>query len=654
MQIVSPHALHERVATEDNPAVRGEQIQQIEFVRGQIDVTAIQPRETARGIDRQPAGRHGRRMRPGGGAAASQQRTHSGDEFADAEGFRQVIVRATVESQNLVRFFATCGQHQDGSVGIPRLAANGPTHGDTVEAGQHQIEDEEIEWLGAGELQCFGSVIDRHGGVSLELEMERDELADVAVVFNDQHARGRASFGGLVGHRWSIQEPGESTPAHLHQSIRAVGFPKAHHRFVTDLPCRRHTNSVYRGVSTYMKRHKALVAAALISLMGLSVGAYYRTRDVAAPTIAAEPVTRGSIVSHVAATATLEAVTTVQVGTQVSGNIQSLSADFNSIVTRGQELARLDPSLFQSAIDQARANVVRAEADRERLKVALTDATVKLNRARELGERQLIPASDLDAADVNQRLAAAQVRSADAQVTQARAALSQAEVNLAKTVITSPIDGIVIARNVDVGQTVAASLQAPTLFVIAADLRQMQLKANIDEADLGSVASGQPVTFTVDAYPNETFAGNLEQVRLNPVIDQNVVTYAAIITAPNPELKLKPGMTANISIEVARRDDVLRVPNAALRFKPTDDALRAWSVENQQRPKGSAVWTYVDGRLTPVTVNTGATDGTYTEVVGGALEQGTRVATRVMNADSAPAQRTTASSPLMPSGPPRR
>lgn len=402
-----------------------------------------------------------------------------------------------------------------------------------------------------------------------------------------------------------------------------------------------------------MKKHKALVAVALVSLMGLSAGAYYRTRDEAAPTIAAEPVSRGSIVSLVAATATLEAVTTVQVGSQVSGSIRSLSADFNSIIRKGQELARLDPSLFESAIEQARASLVRAEADRDRLKVSLADAAVKLARARELAERQLIPASDLDAADVNQSLAEAQVRSADAQVTQARAALSQAEVNLAKTIITSPIDGIVIARNVDVGQTVAASLQAPTLFVIAADLRQMQLKANIDEADLGHVAAGQPVTFTVDAYPSQTFRGAVEQVRLNPVIEQNVVTYAAIISAPNPELALKPGMTANISIEIARRDDVLRVPNAALRFKPSDDVLREMGVETAQRPKGAAVWSYGDGRLIPVTIEAGTTDGTYTEVVGGALEEGARVATRVVAADAAPAQRSAAGNPLVPSGPRR-
>jgi HlyD family secretion protein len=387
--------------------------------------------------------------------------------------------------------------------------------------------------------------------------------------------------------------------------------------------------------------------------MGLSVGAYYRGRDAVGPSIAAEPVSRGPIVSVVAATGTLEAVTTVQVGSQVSGSIRSLSADFNSIVRKGQELARLDPALFQSAIEQARASLIRAEADRDRLKVALADATSKLTRARELGERQLIPASDLDAADVNQRLAAAQVRSAEAQVTQARAALSQAEVNLAKTVIASPIDGIVVARNVDVGQTVAASLQAPTLFVIAADLRQMQLKANIDEADLGRVAAGQPVRFTVDAYPNQAFSGVVEQVRLNPVIEQNVVTYAAIVSAPNADLLLKPGMTANISIEVARRDDVLRVPSAAVRFNPSDEVLRALGTVNIERPKQTTVWTYVDGQLAPVAVKVGESDGTYTEIAGGTLEEGTPVALRVIAADTASGQRARTGNPLVPTGPRR-
>ena len=400
-------------------------------------------------------------------------------------------------------------------------------------------------------------------------------------------------------------------------------------------------------------KHKTLLAVGLIGLTGLTAGAYYRNRGEAPPEVVAEPITRGPVVAVVAATATLEAVTTVQVGSQVSGSIQELFADFNSIVKQGQVLARLDPSLFQSAIEQARANLVRTEADLERLDVAVADARVKRDRARELSARQLIPATELDTADVNLRSAEAQVRSAGAQVTQARASLRQAQVNLEKTVITSPIDGIVIARNVDVGQTVAASLQAPTLFVIAADLSQMQLKANIDEADLGRIAEGQAVRFTVDAYPGQTFTGTVRQVRLNPVIEQNVVTYAAIITAANPELMLKPGMTASVTVETDRRDDVLRVPNAALRFRPTDELLAALAAEDVPEAKPGSVWTYMDGRLTPVAVTTGATDGTHTEIVDAPLQEGTRVVTRATTGGAAAEQPRRSGSPLIPSGPRR-
>ena len=214
-------------------------------------------------------------------------------------------------------------------------------------------------------------------------------------------------------------------------------------------------------------------------------------------------------------------------------------------------------------------------------------AEMALTRARELSAKQLLPAADLQTAETASRSAAAQVVGADAKTQQARSAVQTAQVNLAKTVIESPIDGVVIARNVDVGQTVAASLSAPTLFVIAADLSKMQVNANIDESDLGNVAPDQAVTFRVDAYPSETFRGTVSQVRLNPTTVQNVVTYAAIIDAPNPELKLKPGMTANVTIEVARRDDVLRVPAAALRFKPDADVLARFGARPRRRPAAS-------------------------------------------------------------------
>jgi HlyD family secretion protein len=386
----------------------------------------------------------------------------------------------------------------------------------------------------------------------------------------------------------------------------------------------------------------------------VTVAAVYSRRSDETPDVTTAAVTRGAIASVIAATGTLEAVTTVQVGTQVSGTIQTLHADYNSIVRRGQALARLDPSLYQSAIEQSRANLVRAQADLDRLEVTLADADVKLQRARELSGRQLIPASELDAAGVNRQLAAAQVKSAAAQVTQARAALTQAEVNLAKTVVTSPIDGIVIARNVDVGQTVAASLQAPTLFLLAADLTRMQLKANVDEADLGRIAAGQRVTFTVDAYPADTFRGVVQQVRLNPVVEQNVVTYAAIIGAENPALKLKPGMTASVTVEVARRDGVLRVPAAALRFRPTADVKEKLGADAAE-VTGPAVWLYVDGRMEAVRVKTGISDNTFTEIVEGTLEEGAAVITRAAIGQAAQPGRASTGSPLMPAaGPPRR
>jgi HlyD family secretion protein len=424
-----------------------------------------------------------------------------------------------------------------------------------------------------------------------------------------------------------------------------------------------------------MKRRLPL-AVALVTVTGLSAAAMYARRDAEAPRVATEAVSRGSILAVVTASGTIEAVDTVQVGSQVSGTIQSLGADFNSIVKKGQVLARLDPSLIQAEIERARANLLGAEAEVERLNVQLADAQTKLGRANELAARQLLSKSDLDAAAIAQRTVEAQVKASAAQVTQARAALSQAQVNLQKTVITSPIDGIVISRSVDVGQTVAASLQAPTLFTIAADLRQMQLKASIDESDLGSIKDGQAVTFHVDAYPNDVFHGEVRQVRLNPVIESNVVTYAAIVAAPNLELKLKPGMTATVSVEVARRDNVLRVPSAALRFKPTATVLAALHqtpVDSQRQstpvvrpvatagtdaPRGNpgTIWTYDGKRLRQVHVTIGVSDATYTELVDGDVHEGTALATRVTLAGTAGASAPPSNStnPLMgPQGPRR-
>jgi HlyD family secretion protein len=284
-------------------------------------------------------------------------------------------------------------------------------------------------------------------------------------------------------------------------------------------------------------------------------------------------------------------VTTVQVGSQVSGTVAELYADFNSIVHKGQVIARLDPSLFQTQIDQQQANLIRSEADLERLNVSLDDAKVKLARAEDLRKRNLISQSDLETAQVAARSAQAQLQSQQAQVTQSRASLNQAKVNLEHTVIAAPIDGIVISRNVDVGQTVAASMQAPTLYVLAADLSKMQVVASIDEADVGRIRPDQVVKFRVDAYPTEEFTGAVSQIRLEPVVVQNVVTYNTVIDVPNPQLKLKPGMTANVTVEIARADNVLRVPASALRFRPTADMFLALNLpvppELQRGPRAA-------------------------------------------------------------------
>jgi HlyD family secretion protein len=323
-----------------------------------------------------------------------------------------------------------------------------------------------------------------------------------------------------------------------------------------------------------MKR--ILITLCALGAIGGSAYAFYTLRKASPePTVQTAAVTRGDIADMVGASGTLQAVTSVQVGTQVSGTVMELRADFNSLVRKGQVIARLEPSLFETQIEQAKANLIRAQAELERLKVALDDAQTKAARARELAGRQLIARSELDAAEVAVRSTEASIRSAQASVTQAEASLNQNQVNLQHTVITAPIDGLVVSRNVDVGQTVAASMNAPTLFVLAADLTQMQVVANLDESDVGRIRPGQHVMFRVDAYPSDDFTGKVAQVRLQPIVQQNVVTYATVINVSNPELKLKPGMTANVNIEIARRSNVVRVPNAALRFRPTNEIFAA-------------------------------------------------------------------------------
>lgn len=344
-----------------------------------------------------------------------------------------------------------------------------------------------------------------------------------------------------------------------------------------------------------------------------------------------EKVTRGEIKSDVTATGTVNAVTTVSVGTQVSGTVKRLLVDYNSPVKKGQLLAQIDPSTFQGQVDQARANLLSAQANMEKSAVSVTDARRTYDRSRELFAQNFIARSELDTAETNLHSTEAQLKVNQAQVEQAKASLKIAETNLQYTNIVSPVNGTVISRSVDVGQTVAASFQTPTLFSIAQDLTKMQINTSVDEADIGRVQTGQDVSFTVDAYPDTIFAGKVSEVRNAPTTVSNVVTYDVIIKVDNPQLKLKPGMTANVSITVETRHDVLRVPNAALRFKPSEAKGRKGTGAEQQDRKGSRVWVLEQETPRPVQVTTGLSDGNFTEISSGQLKAGQEIITDNLN-----------------------
>lgn len=353
-----------------------------------------------------------------------------------------------------------------------------------------------------------------------------------------------------------------------------------------------------------------------------------------------EKAARGDIISTVTATGTVNAVTTVLVGTQVSGTIKSIYADFNSPVKSGQLIAQIDPSTFEAQVEQARANLMAAKANLEKAEVALIDAKRTKDRNAELFSKNLIARSELDTAEATYDTARAQINSAKAQVSQSEAALKIAETNLRYTRILSPVDGVVISRNVDIGQTVAASFQTPTLFTIAQDLTKMQIYTSVDEADIGNIKSGQDAEFTVDAYPELNFNGAVSQVRNSPVTVQNVVTYDVVIKVDNPELKLKPGMTANVSIVLQNKKDILRIPNAALRFSPDDkDNGRTQG----QKEKGPGVWALEAGNAKRIPIKTGISDGSYTELVSGEVSEGQELIVESLekqkNSNSAPRPR---------------
>ena len=363
---------------------------------------------------------------------------------------------------------------------------------------------------------------------------------------------------------------------------------------------------------------KLIILISTFAAIGFAVWFFFLRENNQTVSYKTAKVERGHIESRVSATGTINPVITVQVGSQVSGTIKDLYADFNSKVKEGQVIAKLDQKTFSAQRDQARANLVNAEANVERSRADLVEKKQKFKRVSSLFKEGLIAGSERDVAEAAFLASSAQLKSAEAQVKQHKAALELAEVNLGYTVIKSPVDGIVISRNVDIGQTVAASFQTPTLFTIAKDLTEMQVNTNVDEADIGAVRVGQEAQFTVDAYPELTFQGKISQIRNAPVVIQNVVTYDVIIDAPNKDAQLKPGMTANVSILISRRDNVLKVLNSALRFKHSEEVARGQANEE----KGTKVWVLGNGLIRPVFIKTGISDGTYTEVVEGNIAEG--------------------------------
>lgn len=379
-----------------------------------------------------------------------------------------------------------------------------------------------------------------------------------------------------------------------------------------------------------------------ILLVGLVIGGYVffngeRKLPIRYRTAVIE---RGSVVSIVTATGSINPVVSVQVGTQVSGMIKSLHADFNSIVKAGDIVAIIDPEPFRARRDQAASNLEMAKANLAKAKNEQAQRLRELNRAKSLAAQQFVSQNDVDMAVTNAQGADAQVNVATAQVKQVEAALNAAELDLKYTTIRSPVNGIVVARNVEVGQTVAASFATPNLFLIALDLTKMQVDTYVSESDIGGITEGKEATFTVDAYPGVPFAGTIRQVRLAPIAVQNVVTYNVVIGVDNKDLRLKPGMTANVSIIVAERDNVLKIANAALRFvpprseqlasRPMEGAHSKDEIGGRMLFSGGVparpIWKQGEnGEPVAVKVQTGISDGTYTEIVSEGVAAGDEV-----------------------------
>lgn len=374
-----------------------------------------------------------------------------------------------------------------------------------------------------------------------------------------------------------------------------------------------------------------LLPAALIG------GGWYLLREPDTdqlPTHSQAQIRRGNISAVVSATGTLNPINTVLVGSQVSGAIQHLNADFNDQVKQGQVIAQIDPAIFTAKRAEAQANLKNAEASRDKAWISVLDTRREYERQADLKKKKLVAESVVDAASFAYQSAQVEHQVKVASVAQTKAALEREQVNLDYTTIYAPIDGVVISRDVDVGQTVAASLQAPTLFTIAKDLTRMQVEADVDEAFIGQVQEGQPVSFTVFAYPRRQFSGNVTQVRLQPKIEAGVVKYNCIIHVDNADLALKPGMTATVSIEVEHRDDVLTAPNAALRYVPPLPQDELDRVRASLKSGQTILWRVDGDTLTPLTVSTGIIGEKVTEVSSADLTDGMTIAVPLKREDA--------------------
>jgi HlyD family secretion protein len=383
---------------------------------------------------------------------------------------------------------------------------------------------------------------------------------------------------------------------------------------------------------------RRLLLISAILLIGVAIGGYvfFNGERKAPIRYRTAVVERGPVVSIVTATGSINPVVSVQVGTQVSGMIKSLHADFNSVVKTGDIVAVIDPEPFRARRDQAASNLEMAKANVARAKNEQAQRQRELNRAKSLAAQQFVSQNEVDVAVTNAQGADAQINVSMAQAKQAEAALNAAELDLKYTTIRSPVNGIVVARNVEVGQTVAASFATPNLFLIALDLTKMQVDTYVSESDIGGITEGKAASFTVDAYPGVPFAGTIRQVRLAPIAVQNVVTYNVVIGVDNKDLRLKPGMTANVSIVVAQRDNVLKLPNAALRFVPPKSEFSDGTLAKEEAglradlaagsPPARPVWKQADnGEPMAVKVQTGISDGTYTEILSDTVDVGDEV-----------------------------